>query len=484
MGLSGGLKQNAALSAPACTVTGLDELKAVLPFALTRAQARVVDEILQDMSRPYPMSRMLVGDVGCGKTVCAAAAIVCAVRSGYQAALMVPTEILARQHYADLCPLFEKLGIRTALLVGADTPARKKAVRESLADSDPAKRPDVVIGTQALLSDGVTFASPALVITDEQHRFGVHQRAVLSGKNGYAHLLAMSATPIPRTLALVLYGDLAISRIDEMPPGRQRVNTYLVGEEYRDRLNAFIRKQVALGGQVYIVCPAVEESEEAPDEVEMDAVGFGDLHPERAPLKAAVTYAAELQAALPDLHVAFVHGKMKTVEKEAAMNDFAAGKTQVLVSTTVIEVGVNVPNATLMIVENAERFGLSQLHQLRGRVGRGSRQSYCVLVSDDHGKTATERLHTMTTTYDGYSIAEQDLAQRGPGDFLAPGNGAIRQSGKVEFKMASLCRDSDVMTEAFTAARLLLDADNTLSSYPKLKEEISYFFSDSMGMLN
>ncbi len=478
--------------APICRVDSIDEFLACLPYALTGAQARTVEDIRRDMASDTAMSRMVVGDVGCGKTVCAAAAMYVAVRSGRQAALMAPTGILAAQHAADLLPLFERMGIRGALLTGHTTAAQKKKIYAALASDNPATRLDVVIGTQALLSEGVTFAAPGLVITDEQHRFGVNQRAVLSEKNAHAHLLVMSATPIPRSLALVLYGDLDVSRIDEMPPGRQRVDTFVVDEAYRARLDAFIRKNVAEGGQVYVVCPAVDEAEEEEGGlIPLEADFDGDMLAiacERPAMKAAVPYAEELAARLPDLRVAFVHGKMKNQDKDAVMKDFAEGRVQVLVSTTVIEVGVNVPNACLMIVENAERFGLSQLHQLRGRVGRGQRKSYCILVRGGGGETAQARLEVMRTTYDGYRIAEQDLAQRGPGDFLAPGGkrdgSGIRQSGGFDLFMAEHWPDADLMEHAFAHACAILNDDPDLTDHPLLRDMVDASYAHIGDIIN
>ncbi len=487
MGMAG--RTARVTGAPRLAVTDevLDAFLAALPYSLTGAQARAVADIRRDMSADMAMNRMLVGDVGCGKTVCAAAAIYVAVKAGRQAALMAPTGILANQHAADLLPLFESLGIRGALLTGHTTAAQKKKIYAALASSDPATRLDVVIGTQALLSEGVQFAAPGLVVTDEQHRFGVNQRATLSEKNGNAHLLVMSATPIPRTLALVMYGDLDVSRIDEMPPGRQRVDTFVVDESYRARLDAFIRKNVEGGGQVYVVCPAVEENTDEETEglllLGEDLAGGGRALSDDPPLKAAVQYAADLQERLPELSVAFVHGKMKPAEKDCVMGDFAAGKIQVLVSTTVIEVGVNVPNACLMLVENAERFGLSQLHQLRGRVGRGTRKSYCVLIRAGGGETARARLEVMHTTYDGYRIAEEDLAQRGPGDFLAPAAGAgIRQSGG--FRLAETWSDAELMNHAFAHARELLEDDPKLDGHPLLKSVVEKMYAESGNILN
>lgn len=475
--------------APVCCVSEetFAGFRALLPYELTAAQERTIAEIRHDMASGTAMNRMLVGDVGCGKTVCAAAAVYVAVRSGRQAAIMAPTGILAAQHAAELIPLFARIGIRGELLTGATTAARKRKIRAALADPDPAARLDFVIGTQALLSAGVDFAVPALVVTDEQHRFGVSQRAALSDKNRHAHLLCMSATPIPRSLALVLYGDLDVSRIDQMPPGRQRVDTFVVDESYRARLDAFIRKNVAAGGQVYIVCPAVEQAEGAE---EADEAGLIPLTadfaaatppaPTLPPLRAAVQYAAELAERLPDLRIGFVHGRMKQAEKDGIMQAFTAGEVQVLVSTTVIEVGVNVPNACLMIVENAERFGLSQLHQLRGRVGRGNRKSYCILVRAGGGDAARARLEVMRTTYDGFRIAEQDLAQRGPGDFLAPAaGGSIRQSGG--FRLAEGWNDAGLMDRAFGDARALLASDPTLGEHPLLRDAVRRGFDVGAG---
>lgn len=475
--------------APVCCVSEetFAGFRALLPYELTAAQERTIAEIRHDMASGTAMNRMLVGDVGCGKTVCAAAAVYVAVRSGRQAAIMAPTGILAAQHAAELIPLFARIGIRGELLTGATTAARKRKIRAALADPDPAARLDFVIGTQALLSAGVDFAAPALVVTDEQHRFGVSQRAALSDKNRHAHLLCMSATPIPRSLALVLYGDLDVSRIDQMPPGRQRVDTFVVDESYRARLDAFIRKNVAAGGQVYIVCPAVEQAEGAE---EADEAGLIPLTadfaaatppaPTLPPLRAAVQYAAELAERLPDLRIGFVHGRMKQAEKDGIMQAFTAGEVQVLVSTTVIEVGVNVPNACLMIVENAERFGLSQLHQLRGRVGRGNRKSYCILVRAGGGDAARARLEVMRTTYDGFRIAEQDLAQRGPGDFLAPAaGGSIRQSGG--FRLAEGWNDAGLMDRAFGDARALLASDPTLGEHPLLRDAVRRGFDVGAG---
>ena len=500
LGMATAREKTVRHGAPVCRNHDLSRYYALLPYTPTGAQSRVIGEIARDMETDVPMCRMVVGDVGCGKTVCAAAAMLIAIQSGRQAALMAPTEILARQHYAELKPYFEALGYSVELLVGAVTPANKRKIYERLSGESTEGRLDAVIGTQALLSAGVRFAVPGLVVTDEQHRFGVGQRAGLSEKSGFAHLLVMSATPIPRSLALTLYGDLAVSAIDEMPPGRQRVDTFCVDESYRERILAFIRKQVEAGGQVYVVCPAVEEQEAEPEEVTFadvpDISPDGELSPgswealvekkEQPPLKAAVTYAGELAERLPGTPVGFVHGKMKSAEKDSVMNRFAHGDIKVLVSTTVIEVGVNVPNATLMIVENADRFGLSQLHQLRGRVGRGSRKSYCILVSDSRGETAKKRLSIMCSTYDGFKIAEEDLLLRGPGDFLSgrdSGDG-IRQSGGIRFRLAEWCTDAGLLKDASEDAKALLASDPALAGHPELKETVDRLFSTDAGMVS
>jgi ATP-dependent DNA helicase RecG len=323
-----------------------------------------------------------------------------------------------------------------------------------------------------------------VLVTDEQHRFGVAQRATLSKKGEKAHVLVMSATPIPRSLALIMYGDLDLSKINEMPRGRQRVDTFCVDESYRPRLNAFIEKQIADGGQVYIVCPSVEEKEPE-DSGEITLESFGIEREELPPLKAAVQFSEELAEALPSLNVAFLHGKMKGSEKDKIMKNFAEGLIDVLVSTTVIEVGVNVPRATLMIVENAERFGLAQLHQLRGRVGRGSKKSYCVLVSDAKGENARARLETMKSEYDGFKIAEKDLVLRGPGDFIKGSNDPmVRQSGGLRFRLADISEDAGVLSDAYEAARELIEVSPDLSSNENLRAMVARMFSIDSYSLN
>ena len=441
----------------------------LLPYELTQSQKDAINDIYRDTvirregGRTPAMARIIIGDVGCGKTVCSAAAIYFAAKSGYQSALMVPTEILARQHYEDIGILLGKLGIRSSLLLGSTTAKEKREIYQMIEDGTV----DLVIGTHALLSDKFSFARLGLIITDEQHRFGVAQRAALKDKTHDAHVLVMSATPIPRSLALALYGDLDISRITDMPKGRQRADTYVVGEEYRTRLNDFIKKQVALGGQCYIICPSIEGDDAESSGSALVPHGIehtGLVEGEALKLKNTVAYTEELKCALPSLKVECLHGRMKNQEKDEIMKAFAAGEIDVLVSTTVIEVGVNVPNASLMIVENAERFGLAQLHQLRGRVGRGTRKSYCVLVSDVNSEKSKARLEALRTTYDGFDIASRDLALRGPGDFFSANSDLnFRQSGGFEFKLAKLCDDSNLFDLAFAAAKSIVAKDPELT---------------------
>ncbi len=447
-------KRGIALSV---TDSVMETFLSALPFRLTDAQSRVLAEIRKDLASRYAMHRLVSGDVGSGKTVIAAASAFIAVKNGYQVAMMAPTEILARQHYNDLAPLFESLGLRVALLVGALTPAKKRKVQEEAASG----KVDFVIGTHALLSDAVSFSRPALMITDEQHRFGIRQRAALAEKGRDQHVLVMSATPIPRTLALVMYGDLDISTIDQLPPNRQRVSTFLVDESYRARLNGFIKKQADEGRQVYIVCPAIELTEEE-DEAGASLVDMSGEIIEKPLLRRAVDYADELAAVLPSVKVGCLHGKMSASEKDRVMGEFERGEIAVLVSTTVIEVGVNIPNATLMVIENADRFGLSQLHQLRGRVGRGAHKSWCILVSDSKNEESLRRMEALCKTNDGYKIAEFDLAQRGPGDFIG-GEGSTRQHGELHFRVASLCDDTALLSNAFAEATALVASDPSLS---------------------
>ncbi len=427
-----------------------------LPFKLTGAQARVIREIYADMASGKAMHRLLSGDVGSGKTLCAAASLYLAAKNGVQGALMAPTEILATQHYHDLCELFEPLGVKCTLLVGSMTKKEKNIALAGLQSGESA----VAIGTHALISENVLFADLALAVIDEQHRFGIDQREALMRKGRDVHTLGMSATPIPRTLAMSIYGDLDHSALDELPPGRQKVSTFLVDESYRERLNGFVHKEALLGHKVYIVCPSIEgDGREIEADSEEYSGSFVDLFGnkiEKTPLirlKNAVEYADRLSKAFPDIKIACLHGKMPSAEKERAMADFVSGDTAVLVSTTVIEVGVNVPTATLMVIENAERFGLSQLHQLRGRVGRGKDKSWCVLVSEAENELSKKRLTSLCETTDGYKVAEADLALRGPGDFLTAANDSLRQHGSLAFKMADLYSDVELLVKAFEAAK-------------------------------
>lgn len=415
----------------------LDEFIKSLPFSLTGAQQSVFNEINRDMESKKIMNRLVQGDVGSGKTVVAALALYKAVLSGYQGALMVPTEILAGQHFITMSKLFKGFEVNVALLTGSKTAKEKREVLEEL----KCGRTDIIIGTHALLEDRVEFFSLGLVVTDEQHRFGVRQRAVLSKKGKDPDVLVMTATPIPRTLALILYGDLDISIINELPPGRKPIKTFAVDNGLRQRIYDFIRKKVKEGIQVYMVCPLVEESEEISA---------------RAASELKETIAAN---DFKDLRVGLIHGKMKPKDKDAVMADFVKGNLDILVSTTVIEVGVNVPNATVMVIENAERFGLSQLHQLRGRVGRGSEESFCILFNEGRGAVAKQRMKVMEKTNDGFVISEKDLELRGPGEFFG-----TRQHGLPELKIANLYKDMDILKAAQDAASNLIAEDPMLNT--------------------
>ena len=457
------------VSGAKCPDTDISNFTSLLPYTLTNAQKNAINEIAQDMKcsdSSSPMSRILIGDVGSGKTVCAAAAAYISTKNGYQCAFLAPTEVLASQHFHDLQPMFEKLGISCALLTGSTPQKDKKEIYNRI--SSPKEQPlDVVIGTHALLNDKVSFRNLGLIIADEQHRFGANQRSLLKERNQASHMLVMSATPIPRSLALTVYGDLSVSLIDEMPRGRSRVDTFVVDESYRERINAFCRKLVSDGGQVYIVCPAIESEEENNENaIPIEEIVSKSKAEHKPKLKTIVDYTENLKNNIfPDLRVEFLHGKMKPQQKDAIMKAFSTHKIDILVSTTVIEVGINVPNACLMVIENAERFGLSQLHQLRGRVGRGKKKSYCILVSDSQGSTAKERLNTMKNLYNGYEIAEKDLLLRGPGDFFSSNSGAaIRQSGGLSLKFSSLYSDIELLQSAFSDAKGILAIDPTLSS--------------------
>ena len=430
-----------------------------LPFKLTGAQQRAICQITDDLCRGRPMNRLVQGDVGSGKTMVAAAAAYLAVKNGHQAALMAPTEILAEQHYATLSKLLTPLGVSVCLLTGALAPKQKRLTREAIETGQA----DLIIGTHALVADATVFSNLGLVITDEQHRFGVGQRSRLSAKGSDPHLLVMSATPIPRTLALLLYGDLEVSVLDELPPGREPVDTFLVNESYRARINAFIRRHVSEGHQCYVVCPAVEEN--------------GELE-----LKAVETWAETLQQTVfPDLRVALLHGQMKSTDKESVMSAFAQQEADVLVATTVIEVGVDVPNATLMVIEDADRFGLSQLHQLRGRVGRGTAKSYCILTSHNKNPETLQRLKAFCKTTDGFKIAEEDLRLRGPGDFFGS-----RQSGLPTFRVANLSLDLQTLKTAQEASVRWIDTQGTADTpeAEALRCRIAALFRRSQGTMN
>ncbi len=445
------------------TLPDIEEFYSSLPFSPTGAQRRAVDDALRDMASGKRMSRLVQGDVGSGKTLVAAACLWAAWKSGYQSAFMAPTEILARQHEKTLRGFLEPFGMRVVLLTGSMKAKEKAAVKAALEEG----LCDVAVGTHALLTEDVRFRKLGLAVTDEQHRFGVQQRGALSEKGAQPHVLVMSATPIPRTLALMIYGDLDVSVLDELPPGREKVDTFAVTESYRARLNGFIRKQAEAGHQVFVVCPKVEDDE--------------DTEEGKAKLKSASEHAEELQKIFPDLKVACVHGRMKPKEKEAVMAAFAAGETDILVSTTVVEVGVDVPNATLMVVENAERFGLSQLHQLRGRVGRGKAKSYCVLVSDMPTEESKERLRVLTKTNDGFQIAQADLDLRGPGDFFGS-----RQHGLPEMHVKDLFGSLDMLREAQTAAEKLCAENPTLegAELAPLRARINELFTSNAGTWN
>jgi ATP-dependent DNA helicase RecG len=422
----------------------VDKIADDLPFKLTPAQRRVVGEIFADMEAPRPMNRLLQGDVGAGKTIVAALAMAKAVASGFQAAIMAPTEILAEQHYLTMDKIFTAQRVIVAHLTGGTSAGERRLILEAIKNG----KIDILVGTHALIQADIEFASLGLVVIDEQHRFGVRQRAALSRKGAAPDVLVMTATPIPRTLALTVYGDLSLSVIDQLPPGRKTVKTRLVKPEYRLRVYRYVQEQVTGGAQAYVVCPLVEESE-------------------KQDLQAAVSLYEELQARLlPDLNVGLIHGRLKPMEKEMAMRMFKQGQIQVLVSTSVIEVGVDVPNASVMVIEQAERFGLSQLHQLRGRVGRGRLQSYCFLIADPQKEEAVQRLQAIERTADGFQLAEEDLKIRGPGEFWG-----IKQHGLDGLKAANLIKDQKLVEISRQLSREFIPHhdDRLIEKYINLK---------------
>ncbi|MCL2366270.1 MAG: ATP-dependent DNA helicase RecG [Oscillospiraceae bacterium] len=468
-----------------------DQFYDALSFKPTQAQMRAIEEAAKDMGAPQAMNRLIQGDVGSGKTLIAAACCYMTWKSGCQSAFMAPTEILAKQHFQSLSALLEPMGMHVGLLVGSMTAKQKKDIYARLSLGEI----DLIIGTHALVSQGVSFRELALVITDEQHRFGVGQRSMLTEKGDSPHVLIMSATPIPRTLALIIYGDLDVSIIDEMPSGRTAIETYVVSERHRKRVYQFINKLALEGRQIYIICPMVEElakSDDGAPESGIDPEAMpvhGRKSAEQAdtassdiPLKSAVEYHKVLQDEIfPNLRIELVHGKMASKKKDAAMEAFARGEADILVATTVVEVGVDVPNAALIIVENADRFGLSQLHQLRGRVGRGVHESFCILFSGAAGDQSRARLDVMRATGDGFKIAEEDLKIRGPGDFFGS-----RQHGLPEMKIANLATDMLILNQAQDAAHENLRSDPELKSPEnrKLRAQIAQLFEINADRLN
>ncbi|PSO47591.1 MAG: DNA helicase RecG [Cyanobacteria bacterium SW_9_44_58] len=432
----------------------IDQFKQVLPFALTNAQQRVVSDILQDLNSETPMNRLVQGDVGSGKTVVAVFAILAAIQSGYQAALMAPTEVLAEQHYRKLVAWFNLLHLPVELLTGSTKTGKRREIHQQLETGEL----PLLVGTHALIQDTVNFQDLGLVVIDEQHRFGVQQRARLLDKGNSPHVLSMTATPIPRTLALTLHGDLDVSQIDELPPGRQDIQTTVLSGKQRRQAYELVRREIAQGRQAYIVLPLVEESE-------------------KLDVRSAIEEQQRLQETVfPEFNVGLLHGRMSSPEKDEALTAFRDNKTQIIVSTTVIEVGVDVPNATVMLIENAERFGLSQLHQLRGRVGRGEHKSYCILMSGSQSDTAKQRLSVLEQSRDGFFISEMDMRFRGPGEVLGK-----RQSGLPDFALASLVEDQEVLKLAREAAEKLLFNDQNLDDYPLLKEELQRRYVKLMG---
>ena len=431
-----------------------------LPYRLTNAQLRTLEEVLKDLKSGSVMNRLIQGDVGSGKTIIAVLALLAACENGYQGALMVPTEVLARQHFESVTELFEKHGVdkKVILLTGSMTAKEKRIVYEKVASHEA----DIIIGTHALIQEKIVYDNLALVITDEQHRFGVAQREMFGNKGQMPHVLVMSATPIPRTLAIILYGDLDISVIDELPANRLPIKNCVVDKSYRPRAYRFIENEVKNGRQAYVICPMVEESEMIDAENVLD-------------------YTKILRQNLPGIRVEYLHGKMKGKEKNKIMEEFAAGEIQVLVSTTVIEVGVNVPNATVMMIENAERFGLAQLHQLRGRVGRGDKQSYCIMVNASGKKEKNRRLDVLNKSNDGFYIASEDLKLRGPGDIFG-----IRQSGDLEFQLADIYTDAVTLKKVSEDVNRLLEQDENLEQEEnqELKKRLDRFLEEKYEKLN
>ena len=433
-----------------------EQLLASLPYKLTKAQLRAWEQVQNDLVGEGIMNRLIQGDVGSGKTIIAILALLFNAKNGHQGAIMVPTEVLAKQHLESFQEMLSPFGIRIALLVGSMTAKEKREVYKALKEHEI----DIVIGTHALIQEKVEYADLSLVITDEQHRFGVKQRENFAGKGNEAHILVMSATPIPRTLAIILYGDLDLTVIDELPGNRLPIKNCVVNTGYRPNAYAFIDKQVREGRQAYVICPMVEESEN------MEAENVID-------------YTEQLRSVLPmSIQIEYLHGKMKPKEKNAIMERFAAGEIQVLVSTTVVEVGINVPNATVMLIENCERFGLAQLHQLRGRVGRGKYQSYCIFMTGHESKETKKRMEIMGKSNDGFLIAEQDLKLRGPGDLFG-----IRQSGLLEFKMADVFQDSHILKEAYEAAKEVSEGEliQIYKKYERLREKL-YRYTDELSL--
>jgi ATP-dependent DNA helicase RecG len=445
-------KNQSAYPIPVCKE--MKDFKEALPFNLTSAQSRTVREILMDMKRNRPMNRLVQGDVGSGKTIVAIIALFNCAMNGFQGAMMAPTEILAEQHYSSILSILKRWDIKSALLTGSTPKKQKEAILKEIANGDIS----IVVGTHALIQENVEFKNLALVITDEQHRFGVRQRAELINKGHNPHVLVMTATPIPRTLALFMYGDMDISLINELPPGRQKIDTYFVRPNMKERVYNFVKSQIEQGRQAYVICPLVEESE-------------------KLEVESAVETSVELKEKyFKNYEVGLLHGKMNSKMKDEVMRRFKEGEIHVLVSTTVVEVGVNVPNATVMVIENADRFGLAQLHQLRGRVGRGEHKSYCILISEASSQEAKERMKIMAQTNDGFIIAEKDMELRGTGEFFG-----TRQHGLPELKMANILRDMDILKQTNELAKEIIQSGKiNEKEYELLRAEVNKKFSQKL----